>query len=156
MVRGALVQTQINLRDLRLRQRFGPGVRHDSDDRNPRRAWPIPPQAFADGAFVSPVGPREGLVDHRDLRGLVVVELVEQAAAQQRDAQQAEIVRRHHPTVDHRGLVGLHVSSFEREKKPPGEQVQLPLARVQRNGAAVPNGDFFDSGQRAGPAQQFA
>jgi len=72
MFRSGLIQVQINLGSVCLRKRFCPHVCDHTDNGNPRRASSGCLEAHAQGILVWPIGPRERLTDHRDLRSFVV------------------------------------------------------------------------------------
>ena len=112
-VRDGLIQVQIDLRDVRFRQRSCPRIRDDADNSNPGRLCSSRLEASAQGVFARPVRARERFIDHRHLWGLAAVQLVEQAAAQQGNSQQVKIAWRNARPFNHRRLVTLNVASFD-------------------------------------------
>src|SRR5580700_5952981 len=112
-----LIYIQIDLRDGCFRQRFCPGIRDYSDNGNPGRFRSRALEALAQGILAGPVGTREGFINHRDLRGVVGIQFIEQAAAEKRDSQQVKIFWRHARPPDYGRLAAANVMTLEREEE---------------------------------------
>jgi hypothetical protein len=126
-----LMQSQIEFRDVRFRQRLCPGICDHADNGDPGCAISDSPEALADGILVWPVRAREGLIDHRNLRGRIRIQIGEQPAAHERDAQQVKIFRSHAGPFDHSRLVAGNVVSLECEQEGAfGDHFQIPLVLV--------------------------